>query len=163
MKSRGKKNPLDNLPAPLRMAFEMQQTLSIGHELARKKVEEKMGVTYSKPKQKLLVLNNDGTLLYNDKKVQFKNPGTYPEKVLLGIMKTHDDRLGYAPYNKINRWIEVAGVEKLLDKNRIEKRIRNAVSNIPRSSNLKNRTLDGDPLLEVVDGKGVLLRNPDIG
>ena len=161
MGSRGKKKKTEDISFAETMFRAMARTTLL-MQRASDHERKRLGIESPKEKQKLLIIKNDGAILFNGEAIQFKNPGTYPHKVLVAILKTHDVALGYAPYKKINRWIEALGVSKLESDEKITRRIRNAIDNIFRSSNLPKATPDGEPLIDIVDGKGVVLRNPTI-
>ncbi|OGG74170.1 hypothetical protein A3A40_00355 [Candidatus Kaiserbacteria bacterium RIFCSPLOWO2_01_FULL_54_20] len=163
MKARGKKRSNKTNAVPLE---EHMYRFQARHQLFAKKaydhVAKELGIRPPKPKRKLIEQRNNGTFLYNGEVVRFKNPNTYPVKVFAAIFSQQDTELGYAPYRKINQWIEASGVKALEDEEKIIKRIRNAIDNIPRSSNLTKTTPTGEKLFDIVDGKGVILRNPEL-
>jgi hypothetical protein len=161
MKSRGNKknkSPWFDLtdPAGTAMRFNVRM------DKIRQDEEKKIGLIRKKSHQ-LLIQRNDGIFEYNGNPVTFQNNDAIYAKTFHAIFRSQDVGLGYAPYTKIERHLQAHGVKAKDMPDQGIKRIQNMIRDIYRYSDLPKTVPTGEKLIEILEGKGVILRNPTVG
>ncbi len=162
MKSRGNKKTTYDPLMPQPHEKELKKYIiaqRIQSEQAMRETYAALGITPPQPPHRLIEMNTRGEILYKGKTVSLENPEALYAKVLRAIIKDQD-AAGYAPYEAINRSIELAGAPKEKDREKMVKRIRNAVDGIFRYVPVLKTTPTGDPVIGIRDGKGITLNNP---
>jgi len=107
-------------------------------------------------------IEQDGVDFYcSGNLIRFNKPSSINAKVFRAIFK-HADARGLATYEAINKELEKNSEKQLSDRSKIVQRIRNAVFNLFRYSNLPEKIPSGEKFLETDRGKGIILRNPKI-
>ena len=161
MKSRGKKkkeSPWFDLSDPLGTTVR----LAVRMEHARLEEEKRLGIVHKKSGP-LLIQRSDGIFEYNGKPVTFQNKDAIYAKTFYAIYRSQNAGLGYASYSKIDRVLQDQGVKAKNTPQEAAKRIQNMVRDIYRYSDLPKTIPTGEKMIEIIEGKGVILRNPTIG
>jgi hypothetical protein len=161
MKSRGKKKNAssgfdltDPLGTAVRMSVRMQQI--------QRDEEDRLGIVRRKSGN-LLIQRSDGVYEYDGKPITFGNNDAIYAKTFSAIFRCQNTGLGYAPYAKIVRYLVGLGVKTPSTQQKVNRRIQNMIRDIYRYSDLPKTIPTGEKLIEILDGKGVILRNPTVG
>jgi hypothetical protein len=112
--------------------------------------------------QRLLEKDTTGDFFYNRKRVELSREAIYYQ--VLDAVYSRADQNGFASYKVIERhFLECGRPAKSNDAKR-NKRINNAISKGQGlfAHGLKNKTLDGKKLIEIIRSKGLKLTNPTI-
>lgn len=161
MRSRGKKKKASHwfsLSDPIGTSIRF----SVYADKIRQDEEKRLGIVRRKSDH-LLTQRNDGVYECDGKPVTFKNKDAIYAKTFSAIFRSQDAGLGYAPYTKIDRYLLAQGVKAKDSHGDAVKRIQNMVRDIYRYSDLPKTIPTGEKLIEVLEGKGVILRNPTVG
>lgn len=116
----------------------------------------------TRTRKPVLFIEQDNADFYcREHLIKFNDPASINAKVFRAIFK-HADGSGLASYEDINSELEKNGEKVLTERSKIIQRIRNAIHNLFRYSDLPNEIPSGEKLLEITRGKGIVFRNPKI-
>ncbi len=122
----------------------------------------------STPKTLLITKDNRGDFSYNGKRIEMDKAAIYYE--VFDALYSRCDQGGFASYEDIEKHLVVCGRPEMDVTGKRDKRIQNALNEHQglfryakiNDNPLKNKTLDGKELVEIVRGKGLKLNNTNI-